>query len=146
MSSIYIGSYVGLLTVTSSLFRRHAAGGEVGVAVEAQHACGVCGRVIMATSFFRAHYMDRGDYGRQLWHPAWSQLYTTQTHHQPVPHCRHPPLLEHAAWVMHIPAKTHSANVHPEMLPGWFLLLCVFIFIFLNIYFWMQLNLRFILL
>lgn len=127
-SSIYVGLLVGLLTVSAShipsLFRRHTAGGEVVAAVEAQHACGICGRVVVAASFFRANHVDRGDYGRQLWHPAWPQLYATQTHHQPVPHCCHPPLLEHAAWVMYMPATTHNykcSSLNPACIKNIFL-------------------------
>lgn len=111
----FIGRVAGMtcslcLPHTLSLFRRHTVGGKVGVAMEAQHARWVRGRGIMAAPPCRAQHVDGGDYGRQLWHPAWPQLYTTQTHHQPVPHCCHSPLLEHAAWVIHTPARTHRYN------------------------------------
>lgn len=107
----FIGRVAGMtcslcLPHTLSLFRRHTVGGKVGVAMEAQHARWVRGRGIMAAPPCRAQHVDGGDYGRQLWHPAWPQLYATQTHHQPVPHCCHSPLLEHAAWVIHTPART----------------------------------------
>lgn len=106
-----------------SLFRRHTVGGEVGVAVEAQHAGWVRGRSIMAAHPCWAQHVDGGDYGRKLWHTAWPQLYVTQTHHQPVPHRCHPPLLEHAAWVIYTPATRHkytSTSWNAAWLIVWF--------------------------
>lgn len=89
------------LVCYSLVWRRDSTGGEAGAAMETQHAHRVPRSRLLAAWPFQANHQGRGDDGGELWHPAWHQLHPEETHHQPVPHVCHPPLLEHTTEVLH---------------------------------------------
>lgn len=93
------------------LSRWNSAGGEAGVAMETQHAYRVPCSSFLAAGPGQTNHQGGGDHGGKLRHPARHQLHPEETHHQPVPHLRHPPLLEHTTEVLHPSATLHHHDV-----------------------------------
>lgn len=88
-----------MLDLSSGFLRWDSAGGEAGAVMETQHAYRVPGSRLLAARPSQENHQGGGDDGGKLRHLARHQLHPEETHHQPVPHIRHPTLLEHTAEV-----------------------------------------------